>query len=170
MSQLFNKIFESGEYPESWGNGIIVPIFKGGNKNEQQNYRGITLINILAKIYSTLLSNRLSKWVKKNKVVIENQYGFQKGKSTNDCIFILHTLIAKTLSQKKKLYVAFLDWEKMFDNIDRSFLWQKLLTLKCSTKMISVRHKIYVQNYKTNSTFQIRNFKSNTFICWFKTR
>ena len=58
---------------------------------------------------------------------IDNQFGFQKGKSTVDFIFILHALISKTLANKKKLYVAFIDWEKMFDKIDRLFLWQKLI-------------------------------------------
>ena len=41
--------------------GIIVPIFKGGNVDDTQNYRGITLINILSKIYSQILLNRFSK-------------------------------------------------------------------------------------------------------------
>ena len=77
----FNKIFETGQYPESWSNEIIIPIL-GGNIDEPQNYRGITLNNIRAKIYSTLLSNRLSTWIIQHKTAIDNQFGFQKGKST----------------------------------------------------------------------------------------
>ena len=103
------------------GEGIIVLIFKGGNF-EPKNFRGITLNNIISKIYSKLLVNRLDRWSQMHTKIIDNQYGFQKGKSTIDCIFILHSLIIKTLSRKKKLYIAFLDWEKMFDRVDRTYL------------------------------------------------
>ena len=85
--------------------------------------RGITLTNIIAKVYSQLLLNRLTKWSIKHDKLIDNQYGCQKGKSTTDCIFILHSLIYKSFKDKKKqLYVAFLDRENMFDRIDRCFL------------------------------------------------
>lgn len=77
---LYNRLFSSGEYPRTWGEGIITPIFKKGNPNDAKNYRGITLINILAKIYSQLLLNRLTKWSDKHDK-IPNQFGFQKGKS-----------------------------------------------------------------------------------------
>ena len=62
LLKLYNRLFSNGEYPTAWGEGIIVPIFKSGNIDEPQNYRGITLINILAKIYSQILLNRISKW------------------------------------------------------------------------------------------------------------
>ena len=49
---LFNNLFDKSEYPESWGLGYIVPIFKGGDSKDASNYHGITLNNILAKDYS----------------------------------------------------------------------------------------------------------------------
>ena len=55
---LFNNLFDKAEYPESWGLGYIVPIFKGGNPKDAKNYRGITLNSILAKVYSQVLLNR----------------------------------------------------------------------------------------------------------------
>mgnify|MGYP000268310397 FL=1 len=64
--------------------------------------RGITLTNIIAKVYSQLLLNRLTKWSIKHDKLIDNQYGCQKGKSTTDCIFILHSLIYKSFKDKKK--------------------------------------------------------------------
>ena len=71
---------------QSWCNGIFIPIFKGGTIDEPHNYRGITLNTILANIYATLLSNRLSTWTIKHKTIIDNEFLFQKGKSTADCI------------------------------------------------------------------------------------
>ena len=64
LLKLYNKLFNSGQYPDFWANGIITPVYKKGDINDAKNYRGITLINILAKIYSQLPLNRLSKWSK----------------------------------------------------------------------------------------------------------
>ena len=57
---LFNNLLDKSEYPENWGLGYIAPIFKGGDSKDATNYRGITLNNILAKIYSLVLLNRLT--------------------------------------------------------------------------------------------------------------
>ena len=118
------------EYPRLWGESIIVPIFKGGCQDEASNYRGITLINIMGKIYSQILLNRLNKWAEKDEKILDNQFGFQKGKSTVDCILTFYSIIAKTLGSKEKLYCVFIDYEKAFDKVDRSFLWQKLILIK----------------------------------------
>ena len=107
LLKLFNRLFSNGEYPKAWGEGIIVPIFKGGDKDDAHNYRGITLINILSKIYSQVLLNRLTNWSDRENKISNNQFGFQKGKSTVDCIFIFSSIISKTLSTGNKLYWHF---------------------------------------------------------------
>ena len=104
---MYNRLFLNAEYPRLWGEGIIVPIFKGGCQDEASNYRGITLINIMGKVYSQILLNRLNKWAEEEVKILDNQFGFQKGKSTVDCIFTFYSIIAKTLGSKKK-YTVFL--------------------------------------------------------------
>ena len=143
LVRLFNKIFNDGTYPEAWGDSIIVPIFKGGNPEEPKNYRGVSLINILGKIYSQILLNRLTKWSEQNDVINQCQFGFQSKKSTTDCIFILTSLISKTLANKQKLYCAFIDFEKAFDKINRLLLWNKLLEIGVSTKMVNSLKAMY---------------------------
>ena len=90
------------------------PYSKKGDANEAWNYRGITLISILAKVYSQLLLNRLTDWSKKCEKISNNQFGFQKGKTVNDCVFILHSVISKVLNTGQKLYCIFIDYEKCF--------------------------------------------------------
>ena len=143
MLTLFNKIFQTGIYPNAWGSGTIIPIHKGGDVENAKNYRGITLINIIAKIYSQILLNRLTEWSIKHKTIIDNQFGFQKGKSTIDCIYILHSIIAKTLFSKKKLYCAFVDFEKCFDKLERSFIFQKLIQQNVSSKFVQAIKSMY---------------------------
>jgi hypothetical protein len=140
---LFNRLFHNGEYPESWGDGIIVPVFKGGNIDDPNKYRGICLINIIAKVYSQILLNRLTKWSQMNEKLNDNQFGFQKKKSTTDCIFLLQAIITKTLSSKKKLYAAFVDYEKCFDKLERALIWQKLFSEHISTKFIQALRGMY---------------------------
>ena len=143
LSCSYHRLFLNAEYPRLWGEGIIVPIFKGGCQDEASNYRGITLINIMGKIYSQILLNRLNKWAEKEEKILDNQFGFQKGKSTVDCIFTFYSIIAKTLGSKEKLYCVFIDYEKAFDKVDRSFLWQKLILEKVSSKLVKTLNAMY---------------------------
>ena len=119
LVHLYNLIFDNGVYPELWTKGMIVPIYKKGDKNNVANYRGITLINSMAKIFSLTLRTRLNKWCEDHNVLSDSQFGFRNNRSTTDCIFILYIIIQKILSQKSKLYCAFIDYEKAFDSHSR---------------------------------------------------
>ena len=143
LLKLYNRIFTNGEYPRLWGEGIIVPIFKGGDPNEACNYRGITLINLMGKIYSQILLNRLNKWADNEDKIFNCQFGFQKGKSKVDCIFTFYSIIAKTLSAGEKLYCVCVDYAKAFDKINRSLLWQKLLSENVSSKFVNALRSMY---------------------------
>ena len=127
LVKIFNKIYQDGVYPSAWTKGIIVPIHKKGDKLDAQNYRGITLINSMAKIFSLCLRNRLNKWCEMEKVLNESQFGFRDKKSTTDCIFNLHCLIQKLFYKKSKLFCVFVDYEKAFDTVIRDALWIKLI-------------------------------------------
>ena len=154
---LYNRMFSSSEYPRACGEGIIASIFKKGDPNEASNYRGITLIIVLAKIYSQLLLNRLTSWTENYEKITNNLFGFQKGKSVQDCIYFHHAVISRILNKGQKLYCIFTDYEKCFDKIDRSFLWQKLLTVNVSCKLVRAIKSMYntVKScVKYKSTFQ----------------
>ena len=143
LLNLYNKMYSTGEYPRSCGESIIQPIFKKGDANDPQNYRGIILINVLAKIYAQLLLNRLTKWSSEHETITNNQFGFQKGKSTTDCVFLLHAIISKVLNSGEKLFYCFIDYEKCFDKVDRLFLWQKLIKENVSCKFIRAVKSMY---------------------------
>lgn len=98
---IFNKIYDSGIYPEAWSKGIIVPIYKKGVVNVPSNYRGITLVNVTAKIFSLALRNRINKWCENEQVFNDAQYGFRDNRSTADAIFLLHSIIQKVLLKKR---------------------------------------------------------------------
>ena len=96
---LFNKIFEFRYFPKRWSEGFIVPIYKKGDKNELSNYRGITLLSTISKLFMRILNNRLNEWAENYNVYVEAQAGFRKNMSTVDNIFVLNSLITRFKSK-----------------------------------------------------------------------
>ena len=106
---LFNKILRSGTFPSQWTTDLVVPIYKKGDANETNNYRGITLISCFAKLFTPVINSRLKAWQYEYESSTGAQFGFKSNHSTTDAIFILKHLIDWQLSSKKKLYCAFID-------------------------------------------------------------
>ena len=126
LCPLFNRVFESGVYPESWTKAVIFPLHKKGNIRNTDNYRGISLLNIISKLYSVVINNRLSAFCETNDSIPEAQAGFRKGYSTIDNIFSLQSIVQKYLTKKGgRFYSLFVDFSKAFDSVHR----QKLLYL-----------------------------------------
>ena len=143
LCKLFNYIFDKGIYPESWSKGCIVPIFKKGDPSNPANYRGITLVNVIAKIFSLILRNRINTWCESEKIFNPSQFGFRDNHGTVDCIFILHSIIQSVIYNKAKLYCAFIDYEKAFDTVIHEALWIKLVQSGLSCKMLNMIKAIY---------------------------
>merc|ERR1711872_1002033 len=123
----------------------INPIYKQkGEKSDPNNYRGISIISCLGKLFTALINERLTKFADLNEIIGEEQAGFRTGYSTQDHIFTLHAIIEtyqnhiyKT-NQNKKLYCAFIDYQKAFDLVDRSCLWAKLLACDIKGKIMKL--------------------------------
>ncbi|KAM8704295.1 hypothetical protein ACLKA7_008835 [Drosophila subpalustris] len=149
LTTTFNKIFATANVPDSFRKNVIYPIFKKGNALEPENYRGISFINAVAKVFTSVILARLTKWVKMHDILGEHQAGFREGYSTVDSIFALTAIANHHLAQKKKMYAFFVDFKAAFDTIDRNSLYLKLSNLGVSTKMINIVKSLYCQNKTT---------------------
>ena len=141
--KLFCRIFDNEVFPKQWAQGMIFPLFKGGGeeaKVDTSKYRGITLLSIIGKIYTDILNTRISDFIEKSKVLIEEQAGFRKARSTVDQLFILTEVIR---NRKKPTFVAFLDVAKAYDRVWRDGLWFQLLESGIKGKMWRVLKNIY---------------------------
>ena len=128
LLNFFNGILHSGIFPEDWVKGMIIPLFKKGTPDSVCNYRGITLLPVIGKIFCNVMFKRFNDFVELNSPITEALAGFRKNRSTIDNIYILDTTIWKYLSKhKSRFYCAFIDFEKAFDRIDRNSLFYKLL-------------------------------------------
>lgn len=94
---LFNCILDTGFFPKSWSSSIIVPVYKKGDCTNPDNYRGISLVSNMAKLFTSILNNRLLDWSKTNDVITDAQFGFKPNCGTRDAIFALHSNITNTL-------------------------------------------------------------------------
>ena len=78
---LCQKVWREEMLPTDWTRGIIFPIFKDGDKKDTTNYRGITLLSIVGKVYAQVINARLMSWCEQNKVLVEEQGGFRPPRS-----------------------------------------------------------------------------------------
>lgn len=143
LEAIFNKLLNTGTFPKRWSEGLIVPIHKKGSIHAAENYRGITLLSVLGKLFTRVLNNRLTQWAEDYGVYAESQGGFRSGYSTTDSVFVLHNLISWCFRSKKKLYCAFVDYTKAFDYVVRDNLWYKLLKVGVRGKMYKVIKNMY---------------------------
>jgi hypothetical protein len=89
----FNYFLEEG-FPEAFCTGVVHTFFKGGDASKFDNYRGITIGPILAKLFVMILEKRLSEWVEQHGLRVKGQAGFRKNYRTTDKLFILETMIS----------------------------------------------------------------------------
>ena len=117
MKHVYYKLFKLilKLIQKLWSSGIIHPIYKNkGDPSIPSNYRPITLLNCLGKLFTSILNIRFNKYTKANHIILDNQAGFRKGFSTTDNMFILHILIQLAFQSKRKLFCAFIDLKTGF--------------------------------------------------------
>ena len=94
MSRLFNNLFEIGNFPEIWKIAHITPIYKkSGSKTCKTNYRPISILPTLSKIFESVLHDRLLKHCIENEIITEKQAAYLKGDSTvSQLLYIVHNI------------------------------------------------------------------------------
>ena len=163
LKKLFNHILSTGVYPEQWSKGIVIPVYKKGDDSDTGNYRPITLISHLAKLFTSVLNRRLLHWCETNNCLTDAQFGFRPAHSTCDAIFALHSLISEYLNKKKKLYCCFVDYLKAFDSIDHAQLWRRMVKVGITGKLLNVIKSMYQQ---IKSCVRFNNELSDFYTCF----
>ena len=120
-----------------------MPLHKAGNINKVENYRGITLLCVLGKLFTSVINARLTSWAEKYNVYIETQSGFRSGYSTIDNVFLLKNIVDRYINTGNKLYCCFIDFRKAFDYVTRLGLWYKLLRLGIRGNIIDIIRSMY---------------------------
>ena len=93
LELLFNTILDSGCFPSQWTEGINIPLYKKGAADGTNNYKGLTLISCLGKLFTTVINQRLIEWSSENEISTDAQCGFKAGHTTVGAIFVLQNLL-----------------------------------------------------------------------------
>lgn len=141
---MFNRILDTESTPPDWAVGALTMIHKKGDKRDPLNYRGIALMNNLAKIFTQILNYRLQEWAEDSHRLPECQAGFRAKRSCLDQIFTLTNAIHLHLRLgQRHVYGLFVDFKRAFDSVKHKELWPKLFNLGMSAKLIRTIKSLY---------------------------
>lgn len=126
LAQLINLSFEHAIFPSTFKRSIVKPMFKKDDKQDLQNYRPITLIPVLSKVWENVLHSRLMSFTTKFQVIRPEQHGFQKGKSTTLACFSFIREILICMDKRVPVTSVLFDMSRAFDCVCHETLLAKL--------------------------------------------
>ena len=147
IAHIFNLSIRQGCFPEKLKKSRTVPIFKSGDQYSTDNYRPISLLSQLSKILEKIVSVQLVNHLDRNNIIYEHQYGFQKGKSTEQNLVQALNFIGTALNENKYCIGVFFDLKKAFDVCSYDILIMKLGKIGI-TGMALEWFKSYLSNRK----------------------
>ena len=106
-----------GKTPRDWQTGVIILIFKKGDRKQWMNYRGILLLRLPGNVYAKCLERKCPKIVEPK--LEDGKCGFRLGCTTTDQIFTLKQMFEKYWEYGKDLFACFVDLEKAYDQVPR---------------------------------------------------
>ena len=160
LLDIFNDIWETGKFPESWELSTIIPFPKPGKDHtEPTNYRPIALTSCLCKTLERMINTRLIWYLESNNLISPVQSGFRSERGTNDNLIRLETLIRDAFIKKEHVVAVFFDLEKAYDTTWRYGILRDLhelglkvdcqFLLKVSLRIAVCRYELD-QHYLTN--------------------
>ena len=162
VENLFAKIKQSGKIPDIWRTSRIIPVFKKEDKSNIENYRPISNLCSIAKIYERCILSDLEEIGEINEVDITgvNQFGFKKGCGTDTLALQLQKTIAEGLDRGKLVGMISLDLSAAFDVVNRPLLFERLRAagiqkdvIKLIVDWLSERSGYVECNGKTSKVF-----------------
>ena len=122
----FNKCIEEGVFPDDSKISRIFPLFKEGDNNDFGNYRPISLLSVIAKVFERIIYLRLIDYFERFKLLSDKQFGFRSKLSTINAALNLTEEIRDVKEQRQDPYLVLLDLKKAFDTVDHDILMSKL--------------------------------------------
>ena len=126
LTILINKSFSEGNFPNLLKFADVCPIFKKSDKNKCENYRPISLLSNISKLFERAMHTRVYDFFEKYSLLYKRQFGFRKKHSTNHAILSILEDIKNNLDSNNFVCGVFIDLEKAFDTVNHDILIKKL--------------------------------------------
>ena len=154
MSYLFKCIAVCGYVPNAFGRGIIIPIIKDklADANDLNNYRGITLIPVISKLFELIILELCQPFLKTD----ELQFGFKKNTGTANAVFVLSETVKHFLNNGSNIFAAALDLKKVFDKVNHFKLFSSLIKQNIPMWILAIMINWYSKLYvsvRWNNTY-----------------
>ena len=158
LTKLFNDCVANNQFPDEFKSAIVVPLYKGkGSAEDMNNYRGISILPPIAKLFEKILAEQLKIYFEINKLFFHSQHGFR---SNHSCESALHEIISMSVANMDNNLVnllLFVDFKKAFDLVDSRLLLAKLGNYGINNQAIEL-----IKNYFLNRQQKVKigNFDS----------
>ena len=152
IKPIINESIDMGIFPECLKTAKLLPVFKKGNTMNMDNYRPISLLPVLSKVFEKVLNNKLTSIIE-NKYIDENQFGFRKNHSTEDAVLRFVDKLERDIAMGKHVVSIYIDVSKAFDSCDHEIILKKLkrtgldeIGLKLMSSYLKNRKQIVIVN------------------------
>ena len=122
LKLVINNSFAEGKFPDLLKIANVCSIYKKGDRNKCKNYRPISLLSNLSKLFERAMHTRLYNFLSSNKSLYDLQFGFRQKYSTNHALLSIVEKIRESLDNKTFSCGVFVDLEKAFDTVNHAIL------------------------------------------------
>jgi hypothetical protein len=130
-------------HPDEWNLANVWPIHKAGDKHNWSNYRNISLLCSIFKLYETFLNNRLMAWAENQGKIALTQGGFRSHRGCIEHVYVFFETLIMRRQKKEPTYACFLDFKKAFPSVDRTCLAAVLHEIGVQGKTWRILRQLY---------------------------
>ena len=123
---ILNCFIAAGYFPSAWKIGIVVPVYKKGDHCNKSNYRPITILPIISRLFEKIVIKSLSSHLDKHNIILDNQHGFRKQRYCETALLSLIDNWYRQIDKDVTVVAAALYYTKAFDTIRHDLLLHKL--------------------------------------------
>ena len=151
LVELFNKCIKESCFPDCWKVSSVIPVSKNvGERSTAKNYRPVSLLSVVSKVFEKLINNRIVHHLEKRVLFSDFQYGFRSSRSTVDLLAVVSDRIARSFNRSGATGAVALDISKGFDRVWHAGLLHKLKSYGISGQIFGL-----ISSFLSNRRLQV---------------
>ena len=152
LLRLFNRVWQSGDFPPQWREALVLPFSKPGKSGSHpQDYRPIALTSCVCKLFERMINFRLMWYLESKSLLSSSQFGFRRARGTAEPLARIHTCITSAFARHESVLAVFFDLEKAYDTTWRYHILSCLHSVGISGNM-----GVFLQNFLRQRSFRVR--------------